>query len=145
MTASVEIGVSTWQHEMRVDMNDLDIRLMGRRWTADEMVRHDDLPGRLDLINGKLCLDDEQRMLLLGALLEHVGTAGAVSLGRLAPWIEAVEQRKEDQAWDSMPAVGAERFWVPQHVSFRKRLQLKECWMARLNKRGRRRCGPDVE
>ena len=126
-------------------MTDLDIRLLGRRWAADEMVRRDELPGRLDLINGKLCLDDELRMLLLGALLEHVGTARAVSLGRLAPWIEAVEQRKEDQAWDSMPAVGAERFWMPQHLSFRKRLQLKECWTVRVNKRGGRRRGPGVE
>lgn len=108
-------------------MNDLDIRLYGRSWTTDEMPRHDDLPGRLEMLGGKLCLDEAQRLVLLGALLEHVGTARAVSLGPLKAWVDAVEQRKEDLAWDLMPAVGVEQFWQPatQRLSFRQRLELK--------------------
>ncbi|MGQ3052928.1 MAG: hypothetical protein ACT6S0_14195 [Roseateles sp.] len=108
-------------------MDDLDIRLMGRSWTTDEMSRHDELPGRLEMWNGKLCLDEAQRLVLLGALLEHVGTACAVRLGPFEAWVDAVEQRQEDLAWDRMPAVGVEQFWRPatQRLSFRQRLELK--------------------
>ena len=74
-----------------------DIRLSGRQWGADEMWRHDDLPGRLDLIRGQLCLDEEQRLLLLAALLEHVGTMRAVQLGPIEPWLRAVALRKESE------------------------------------------------
>lgn len=77
-----------------------DIRLEGRRWTREELVRHDALPGRLEMVCGKLCLDDAQRMLLLEALLEHVGTARAVSLGPLEAWANAVNQRRQAEASD---------------------------------------------
>jgi hypothetical protein len=63
-----------------------------------------------------------------------------VSLGRLASWVTAVEQRKEDQAWDEMPAVGAERFWLPEHMPFRKKLQLKGLVKTR-RRRVERNCG----
>jgi hypothetical protein len=119
---------------------DLDIQVLGRPWSPDEMARYGNLPGHLEMVDGKLCLDDGQRMLLLGALLEHVGTARAVSLGRLASWVTAVEQRKEDQAWDEMPAVGAERFWLPEHMPFRKKLQLKGLVKTR-RRRVERNCG----
>lgn len=91
------------------------------------MSRHDDLPGRLEMLGGKLCLDESQRLVLLGALLEHVGTARAVSLGPLQAWVDAIEQRKEDLAWDQMPAVGVEQFWRPatQRLSFCQRMELK--------------------
>jgi len=71
----------------------LDIRLDGRRWSASEMSRHDALPGRLEMVGGKLCINEAQRMLLLGALLEHVGTARAVSIGPLDAWRTALEKR----------------------------------------------------
>lgn len=91
-------------------MRKFDIRTVGRHWTADEMQQHhDELPARLEMMNGMLCLDDEQRLTLLGALLEHVGTERAVRLGDLNVWKAAVAQREEDQAWDNMPAVGGEQ------------------------------------
>ena len=37
-------------------------------------------------------------MLLLGALLEHVGTARAVQLGPLQAWQNAVAMRTEDNS-----------------------------------------------
>lgn len=91
------------------------------------MSRHDDLPGRLEMFEGRLGLDEAQRLVLLGAMLEHVGTACAVRLGAFQSWVDAVEQRREDLAWDRMPAVGAEQFWRPatQRLSFRQRLELK--------------------
>lgn len=84
-------------------MKDLDIRLWGRSWTAEEVSRHDGLPGCIEMSGGKLCLDEEQRLALLGALLEHVGTTYAVRLGPINAWVDAVEQRLEDLAWDGMP------------------------------------------
>lgn len=69
------------------------------------------------MVDGKLCLDEAQRLMLLGAVLENVGTARAVSLGPLQAWLTAVEQRKEEAAWDNMPAVGVEQFWRPAVVA----------------------------
>ena len=109
-------------------MREFDIRTVGRRWTAEEIEAfHDELPGRLEVVRGMLCLDEDQRLLLLGALLEHVGTERAVRLGPWSAWRAAVAQRAEDQDWDNMPAVGAERFWLPayQRLPFKKRLELK--------------------
>lgn len=108
-------------------MEPLDIRMLGRPWSADEMHRHHDLPGRLEVVGGKLCLDDTQRALLLGALLEHVGARRAVSLGSLQVWEAAIAERREEVDWDAMPAVGAEQFWRPatQRLSFSERLELK--------------------
>ncbi len=108
-------------------MQHLDIRSQGRRWEADELWRHDELPGRLELVRGQLCLDEDQRLLLLGALLEHVGTGRAVWLGPLQAWVDAVEARREDEAWDSMPAVGVEQFWraSTQRLPFSQLLALK--------------------
>lgn len=92
------------------------------------MWRHDELPGRLDLIRGQLCLDEDQRLLLLGALLEHVGTSRAVQLGPLEAWVSAIEERKEDEAWEKMPAVGAEQFWKASawRMPFKKLLAMKQ-------------------
>lgn len=74
-----------------------DIRLSGRQWGADGMWRHDELPARFVVIRGQLCLDEEQRMLLLAALLEHVGTMRAVQLGRIEPWLRAIALCKESE------------------------------------------------
>ena len=43
------------------------------------------------------------------------------------------ELADEDPAWDSMPAVGAERFWEPARarLSLKKRLALKELMRGR--------------
>lgn len=68
-------------------IQDWDIRATGRAWGAEEMrQRHDPLPGRLEVVSGKLCWNDEERLLLLGALLENVGAEAAVRLGKLEVW-----------------------------------------------------------
>jgi len=90
-------------------MNDLDIRLDGRSWTAPDMGRHHELPGCLELIDGKLCFEESQRMLLLTALLEQVGMRRAVLLGPLDAWQTAIRERQENEEGgegDEMPAVG---------------------------------------
>lgn len=108
-------------------MDELDIRLWGRSLSGEQPSRSYDRLASMELPEGKLCFDEEQRLALLGALLEHVGTAYAVRLGPIKAWVEAVEQRLEDLAWDGMPAVGSEQFWRPatQRLSLRRQLELR--------------------
>jgi hypothetical protein len=47
-------------------------------------------PAKLEMHRGKLLWDDEQRVALLGLLLENLGADVAVRLGNPAVWREAV-------------------------------------------------------
>lgn len=78
---------------------DWDIRAEGRRWIGEELQRrHDPLPGSLEVIQGKLCWSDEERLMLLGALLENVGIDQAVRLGPIEVWRDAVARRLDELA-----------------------------------------------
>jgi hypothetical protein len=69
----------------------LNIQLEGRAWQGEEAIRrHGMLPGRLEMLHGKLLWSDEERLMLLGAMLEQVGAAAAVRLGDPAVWRAAV-------------------------------------------------------
>jgi hypothetical protein len=63
-------------------LDDFDTGLMGKNWTADETSQRADLPGRLKMVDGNLCLGQEQRMMLLGALLEKSAPSGLSASGR---------------------------------------------------------------
>ena len=70
---------------------DWDIRLEGRAWEGDEaMARYQLTPEKFEMYKGKLFWDNEQRIQLLGCLLENVGAAAAVQLGDPAIWKRAV-------------------------------------------------------
>jgi hypothetical protein len=72
-----------------------DIRREGRRWTADEALeRFERTPEKIEMIDGKLFWDDEQRLAMLGLLLENVGADAAVRLGNPAVWRDAVAQMR---------------------------------------------------
>ena len=61
---------------------DWDIRREGRAWTGAEFESRLDLrPEKLEAWEGRLLFDDEERLLLLGLLLENVGVDAAVRLG----------------------------------------------------------------
>ena len=67
-----------------------DIRRDGRSWTADEALdRFERTPEKIEMIDGKLFWDDEQRLAMLGLLLENLGADAAVRLGNPAVWREA--------------------------------------------------------
>jgi hypothetical protein len=69
-----------------------DIRREGRAWTGQEFhERYARAPKKLELIRGKLLWSDEQRLTLLGMLLENVGADRAVRLGDRNIWIASVE------------------------------------------------------
>ena len=68
-----------------------NIRREGRAWTAEEAFeRWQRTPERLEMIQGKLLFDDDERLALLGLLLENVGADAAVKLGDPAIWRAAV-------------------------------------------------------
>lgn len=59
-----------------------DIRREGRAWTGEEArQRYELTPEKLEMIRGKLLWDEEDRVNLLGLLLENVGADRAVKLG----------------------------------------------------------------
>ena len=72
-----------------------DIRRTGRAWTAAEFTQRADLrPEKLEISEGKLLWSEEDRLSLLGLLLENVGADQAVRLGNPDVWIAAAAQLK---------------------------------------------------
>ena len=70
---------------------DWDIRREGRAWRGDEILqRHELTPARIELIDGKLFWSEEDRIMLLGLLLENVGADKAVRLGDAKVWQDAI-------------------------------------------------------
>jgi hypothetical protein len=68
-----------------------DIRRKGRAWTGAEFRSRMDLrPEKLEAYKGKLLWSHEERLALLGLLLENVGADGVVKLGDPSVWAEAV-------------------------------------------------------
>ena len=67
-----------------------DIRREGRAWTADEFASRVELrPEKLEVWEGKLLWSHEERLALLGLLLENVGADEAVKLGDPSVWVAA--------------------------------------------------------
>ena len=70
-----------------------NIGLEGRAWSGTEAKqRHDLLPAQLEMVRGKLLWSEEDRVVLLAALLENVGALRAVQLGDPQVWRTAVAQ-----------------------------------------------------
>jgi hypothetical protein len=68
-----------------------DIRREGRAWGGDEALPRLELaPEKIEMTGGKLFWSDEERLTMLGLLLENVGMDAAVRLGDPRLWREAV-------------------------------------------------------
>jgi len=68
-----------------------NIRRQGRAWPASEArARWALTPEKIEMLGGKLFLTDEERLTMLGLLLENVGADAAVHLGDPEVWREAV-------------------------------------------------------
>jgi hypothetical protein len=71
--------------------SDWDIRREGRAWEQDEaMQRYQLTPEKMEMVRGKLLWDEEDRVKLLGLLLENVGADRTVRLGNPDVWRAAV-------------------------------------------------------
>ena len=72
---------------------DWDIRREGRSWTAEEVeTRYSLSPEKIELIQGKLFWSEEERLTMIGLLLENVGVDKVVRLGDPQVWREAVSR-----------------------------------------------------
>jgi hypothetical protein len=70
---------------------DFQIGNEGRRWTAAEyMERLEGAPEKMELFDGWLYGDEEERLYMLALFLEHVGADKAVQLGDPEVWRRAV-------------------------------------------------------
>ena len=68
-----------------------DIRREGRAWHSGEaMPRYELTPEKLEMIDGRLLWTEQDRVNLLGLLLENVGADRAVRLGSPDVWRAAV-------------------------------------------------------
>ena len=77
---------------MTVDVK-WDIRRQGRAWTGDEaMQRYNLTPEKFEMYHGKLFWSDEERLTLLGLLLENVGVDQVIRLGDPEVWKAAVAE-----------------------------------------------------
>ena len=75
---------------------DWDIQMEGRAWrTGEALERYERAPEKLELIEGRLCWSDEDRLLLLGLLLENVGLNAAVRLAPPERWRAALAHLEE--------------------------------------------------
>jgi len=72
--------------------SDWDIRREGRAWKGTEVWQRWELtPEKLEMLEGKILWDDDERVKLLGLLLENLGADRAVRLGDPAVWRASVE------------------------------------------------------
>lgn len=68
-----------------------DIRLQGRVWNREEFEeRWGQMPEKVELHEGKMFFSEEERLHVLGMLIEHVGAEKAVQLGNPEVWKAAV-------------------------------------------------------
>ena len=75
-----------------------DIRREGRSWEGDEAwERYQLTPEKTEMTDGKLYWDDEERLTMLGLLLENVGIDKAIRLGDPRLWREAIAEFEEVQ------------------------------------------------
>lgn len=69
-----------------------NIRREGRIWSDKEcQPRYFMAPEKIELINGQLFWNDEERLTMLALLLENVGIDKAVALGDSSIWREAID------------------------------------------------------
>lgn len=75
--------------------NEWNIQGPGRSWGENEArARYELTPEKLEMVDGKLLWDDEDRVRLLGLLLENVGADRVVRLGSLEVWQAALDSRR---------------------------------------------------
>lgn len=69
-----------------------DIRRAGYAWGGEAMSRYSQTPEKTEMIAGKLYGTEEERLTMLGLLLENVGADQAVRLGNPDVWRAAVAE-----------------------------------------------------
>lgn len=71
-------------------MASLNIGREGRAWTDEALERYQRTPEKIEMIEGKLFWSDEERLVMMGLLLENIGADAAVRLGDPSVWRAAI-------------------------------------------------------
>jgi hypothetical protein len=74
---------------------DWSIQRRGRAWRNEAMARYELTPEKIEMVDGRLFWSDEDRLMMLGLLLENVGVDEAIRLGDPQVWREAIAAFKE--------------------------------------------------
>ena len=69
---------------------DWDIRRKGRAWRKEALRRWELTPEKIEMVAGKLFDSDEQRLMMLGMLLENLGADAALRMGDPETWRRAI-------------------------------------------------------
>ena len=76
---------------------DWNFQRAGRAWGDEAMDRYHMAPGRIEMIRGQLFWCEEERLMMLGLLLENVGVDKAVRLGDPQVWRDAIRALDAEQ------------------------------------------------
>ena len=72
-------------------MKNIMLQSQGRKFTVDQWVdRLKHLPEKMELIDGNLYWNEEERLGMLAMLLENVGVDKAVRIGDAQVWRDAI-------------------------------------------------------
>jgi hypothetical protein len=74
---------------------DWNIRRRGRAWRKEATTRYELTPEKIEMVDGKLFWSDQDRLMMLGLLLENVGIDRALQLGDPQVWREAIAALKQ--------------------------------------------------
>ena len=75
-----------------------DIRREGRHWRKEAMARYELTPEKIEMIDGQLFWSEEDRLMMIGLLLENVGIDAVVRFGDPEVWREAVASLRPKRA-----------------------------------------------
>jgi len=78
---------------------EINIQRHGRKWSRAEVEEkyHKLCPEKIELIEGKMFWNDEQRLNMLALLLENISMDPAVRLGDPTLWKQAIDERLKAQ------------------------------------------------
>jgi len=77
---------------------DWKIERAGRTWSQDEFYeRLELLPEKIEVVRGRVLVNDDERLRMLGCLLEGIGADAAVRLGDPAVWRAAIAALEKQQ------------------------------------------------
>jgi hypothetical protein len=82
---------------------DWDIRSEGRRWSHEESdQRIYQAPEKMEFVDG-IFASEQERLIVLGLLLENLGIDRAIRFGKIEDWKAAIADLENRQGFKSQP------------------------------------------
>ncbi len=82
---------------------DWDIRREGRRWSHEEFdQRTYQAPEKIEFVDG-IFASEQERLIVLGLLLENLGIDRAIRFGKIEDWKAAIADLENRQGFKSQP------------------------------------------